>query len=38
VWGYLNRDLEDPALRKLKAWYDRAIPRARRGTPDGVTL
>jgi hypothetical protein len=36
VWGYLNRDLEDPALSELKAWYDRAIPRARRGAPKGA--
>jgi N-acetylmuramate 1-kinase len=38
VWGYLNRDLEDPALRELKAWYDRAIPRQKRGAPEGVAL
>ncbi len=38
VWGYLNRDLEDPALRDLKAWYDRAIPREKRGAPQGVTI
>ena len=31
VWGYLNRDLEDPALSTLKSWYDRAIPREKRG-------
>jgi len=36
VWGYLNRDLEDPALRDLKAWYDRTIPREKRGTPEGA--
>jgi hypothetical protein len=36
VWGYLNSDLEDPALSTLKTWYDRAIPRAKRGTPQGV--
>ena len=36
VWGYLNRDLEDPALGLLKAWYDRAIPREKRGRPQGV--
>lgn len=36
VWGYLNRDLDDPALRRLKAWYDRAIPREKRGRPQGV--
>lgn len=38
VWGYLNRDLEDPALAALKAWYDRAIPREKRGAPQGVAL
>jgi aminoglycoside/choline kinase family phosphotransferase len=36
VWGYLNRDLEDPALRDLKAWYDRAIPRGKRGGLGGA--
>lgn len=36
VWGYLNRDLEDPALARLKTWYDRAIPRDKRGAPEGV--
>ena len=38
VWGYLNRDLEDPALRSLKAWYDRTIPRDNRGATQGATL
>jgi len=33
VWGYLNRDLEHPVLAPLKAWYDRTIPRERRGAP-----
>ncbi|MGD0143450.1 MAG: phosphotransferase [Rhizomicrobium sp.] len=33
VWGYLNRDLEHPALTPLKAWYERVIPRAVRGNP-----
>jgi aminoglycoside/choline kinase family phosphotransferase len=33
VWGYLNRDLEHPALGPLKAWYDRVIPREVRGNP-----
>jgi aminoglycoside/choline kinase family phosphotransferase len=37
VWGHLNRDLEHPALRGLKAWYDRVIPRETRGAPRGVT-
>ncbi|MEI9887831.1 MAG: phosphotransferase [Rhizomicrobium sp.] len=36
VWGYLNRDLEHPALRDLKAWYDKTIPRAARGAPSGA--
>ena len=26
VWRYLERDLEHPALRPLKQWYDRTIP------------
>ena len=38
VWGYLNRDLEDPALRGLKTWYDRTIPREKRGAPEGVAV
>jgi N-acetylmuramate 1-kinase len=33
VWGYLNRDLDHPALAPLKAWYERTIPREARGTP-----
>jgi hypothetical protein len=33
VWGYLNRDLEHPALGPLKAWYERVIPREARGNP-----
>jgi len=35
VWGYLNRDLEHPALAPLKSWYDRTIPREVRGSIDG---
>ena len=38
VWGYLNHDLEHPALAPLKAWYDRTIPRERRGAIEGVTV
>ncbi len=38
VWGYLNRDLEDPTLAPLKAWYDRVIPRDKRGAPEGFVL
>jgi len=34
VWGYLNRDLEHPSLSPLKAWYDRVIPREKRGAPN----
>ena len=26
VWGYLERDLEHPALKTLRLWYDRKIP------------
>jgi aminoglycoside/choline kinase family phosphotransferase len=33
VWGYLNRDLEHPALAPLKKWYDKTIPHERRGAP-----
>jgi len=36
VWGYLNRDLEHPALAKLKSWYDKTIPRELRGNVDGA--
>jgi aminoglycoside/choline kinase family phosphotransferase len=37
VWSYLNRDLEHPAMRGLKAWYDKTIPREARGAPKGTT-
>ena len=30
VWGYLDRDLQHPALADLRAWYDRVIPPAKR--------
>ena len=30
VWAYLERDLSHPALRDLKAWYDRTIPKDKR--------
>ena len=30
VWAYLERDLGHPALRDLRAWYDRTIPQSRR--------
>jgi aminoglycoside/choline kinase family phosphotransferase len=36
VWGYLNKDLEHAAMAELKAWYDRTIPREKRGAPQGV--
>ena len=36
VWGYLNRDLEHPALGSLKSWYDRTIPPEARGRIDGA--
>jgi aminoglycoside/choline kinase family phosphotransferase len=26
VWGYLERDLQHPALAHLRGWYDRKIP------------
>jgi N-acetylmuramate 1-kinase len=38
VWGYLGRDLEHPSLAPLKAWYDRAIPREKRGAPEGASV
>src|SRR4029079_17151000 len=31
VWGYMERDLQHPALSALKAWYDRIIPLEARG-------
>jgi N-acetylmuramate 1-kinase len=31
VWGYLERDLADPALVPVKAWFDANIPADRRG-------
>ncbi|HVW75304.1 MAG TPA: phosphotransferase [Rhizomicrobium sp.] len=30
VWAHLERDLAYPALDRLKAWYDRVIPKDRR--------
>jgi aminoglycoside/choline kinase family phosphotransferase len=36
VWGYLNRDLEHPALAKLKSWYDKTIPPEARGRIEGA--
>ncbi|HVU22061.1 MAG TPA: phosphotransferase, partial [Rhizomicrobium sp.] len=36
VWGHLNRDLEHPALAALKSWYDKTIPRDRRGEIGGA--
>lgn len=31
VWGYLERDLKQPALAPVKAWFDANIPQDRRG-------
>ena len=36
VWGYLNKDLDHPALAGLKSWYDKTIPREIRGTTNGA--
>ena len=30
TWRYLERNLEDPALGGLKAWFDRNVPREAR--------
>lgn len=38
VWGYLERDLSHPALAELRAWYDRAIPKAKRSLRAMETL
>jgi aminoglycoside/choline kinase family phosphotransferase len=38
VWGYLNKDLEHPTMRELKAWYDKRIPLSARGAPQGVSV
>ncbi len=34
VWSYLQKDLNHPALHRLKAWYDQTIPAAARGVPN----
>jgi aminoglycoside/choline kinase family phosphotransferase len=36
VWGHLNSDLEHPAMTALKSWYDKTIPRNRRGEISGA--
>jgi len=36
VWGYLERDLEHPALAPLKSWYDETLPREVRGAVEGA--
>ena len=36
VWGHLTHDLEHPALAGLKSWYDKTIPRDRRGQINGA--
>jgi aminoglycoside/choline kinase family phosphotransferase len=33
VWGYLERDLEHPALAPVKAWFDANLPPELRGDP-----
>ena len=33
VWGYLERDLQHPALAPVKAWFDANIPPQLRGDP-----
>ena len=33
VWGYLERDLQHPALVPVKAWFDANIPAHLRGDP-----
>jgi aminoglycoside/choline kinase family phosphotransferase len=38
VWGYLNKDLESPALVDLKRWYDKKIPMEARGMPKAETV
>jgi hypothetical protein len=38
VWGYLNKDLEHPAMAPLKAWYDQHIPLSARGARQGVSV
>jgi hypothetical protein len=39
VWNYLETDLAHPALAKLRAWYDRTVPREQRrqALHDGVS-
>jgi hypothetical protein len=34
VWRYLEHDLEHPMMARLRAWYDRTIPKARRTLPE----
>ena len=36
VWGLLERDLEHPALAGLRAWFDRAAPKAVRQSAPAV--
>ena len=36
VWGHLNRDLENPAMAALKAWYAKTIPMERRTATYGA--
>jgi len=37
VWGHLNRDLENPAMADLKAWYAKTIPMEKRTATYGAT-
>jgi len=36
VWGHLNRDLENPAMADLKAWYAKTIPTEKRTATYGA--
>jgi aminoglycoside/choline kinase family phosphotransferase len=36
VWGHLNRDLENPAMAELSAWYAKTIPMALRTATYGA--
>ena len=37
VWGYLEHDFRHPSLADLRHWYDRVLPKARRGLPEQAT-
>lgn len=36
VWGHLNRDLENPSMADLKAWYAKTIPMEKRTATYGA--